>query len=217
MKKKYCALHDVLRIRLAWLSQTQEFAGASILVERRSLNPAVATSQASVLADLIVFGAEAARGRTALGGLFAATLLFDQAPVLLVRNDQPVLGAPIAIAWDASREAGRAVRAALPLLAQAPAITIIQCPRGLAADQRETADPERLTAYLSHHSKVKPKVAVVDGDREGEAILDAAGREGCDLLVSGGYGRPRLQEFVLGGATRTFVEAREGPHLFLAH
>jgi nucleotide-binding universal stress UspA family protein len=35
--------------------------------------------------------------------------------------------------------------------------------------------------------------------------------------VSGAYGRPRLYEMVLGGTTRSLVQAEQAPHLLLAH
>jgi len=49
------------------------------------------------------------------------------------------------------------------------------------------------------------------------SLLAAARDDGCELLVAGGYGRPRLYELVLGGATRGFVNAEGLPHILLAH
>jgi nucleotide-binding universal stress UspA family protein len=37
---------------------------------------------------------------------------------------------------------------------------------------------------------------------EVDVILSQAADEGADLLVMGGYGRSRMRELVLGGATR---------------
>jgi nucleotide-binding universal stress UspA family protein len=192
-------------------------AGASIHVEKRSLNPAAAITNVSVLSDLIVFGAQAASERLALADFFGGALLADRSPILLTRGAHAVLGVPVAIAWDASREAGRAVRAALPILAHAPAIAILQHPRGLTDAQKDVADPARLDAYLTGHGAVKPSFVLAEGAREGEALFAAARAEKCGVLIAGGYGRSRFQEWVLGGATRTFVEAKEGPHLFLCH
>jgi hypothetical protein len=36
------------------------------------------------------------------------------------------------------------------------------------------------------------------------------------ILVAGAFGHPRLQEYVFGGATRTFLNS-EGLSLFLSH
>jgi nucleotide-binding universal stress UspA family protein len=192
-------------------------AGPSVYVEKRALYPGIAISKSSVLSDLMVFGARGACEQLELGVLFGGALLLDRAPILVTRGVQRVLGAPIAIAWDASAQAGRAVRAALPLLAQAPEIAILQCPHGLADAQKEAAAPERLGAYLMRHGAVKPNFVLAEGPREGEALLAAARAAGASLLVAGGYGRSRLREWALGGATRTFLRAEEGPHLFLCH
>jgi nucleotide-binding universal stress UspA family protein len=192
-------------------------SGASIHVEKRSLNPAAAIANASVLSDLIVFGAQAASARFALAEFFGGALLADRAPILLARGSGAPLGVPVAIAWDASREAGRAVRAALPILAHAPAITILQQPAGLTDEQKMIADPAHLSAYLTRHGAVKPNFVVAEGAREGEALLAAARAENSGVLIAGAYGRSRFREWTLGGATRTFVGAKEGPHLFLSH
>ena len=34
---------------------------------------------------------------------------------------------------------------------------------------------------------------------------------------AGAFGHPRLQEFIFGGTTRTFLQASAGPSLFLSH
>jgi nucleotide-binding universal stress UspA family protein len=48
-------------------------------------------------------------------------------------------------------------------------------------------------------------------------LLAGAQSETCELLVAGGYGRPRLYELALGGTTRSLVNAKDAPHVFLAH
>jgi nucleotide-binding universal stress UspA family protein len=213
-------------IELAARGAAQEFGlavsedligGLSIHVEKLSFNLATVISNVSALCDLIVFGAQAVRDRSPLRDVFGVALVFDRAPTLLVRGDHAALGAPVAIAWDASAQAGRAVRAALPILAQAPAVAILQCPQGLTGMQREAADPARLRLYLMQHGVIEPKVVLTEGRPEGNALLAAARAGACGVLVAGGYGRSRLREWALGGATRTFVEADEGPHLFLHH
>jgi hypothetical protein len=191
--------------------------GGSTSVEKRSLNPAAAISNASILSDIVIFGAQAARDRFSLGEFFGGALLSDRAPILLARGADPVLDAPVAIAWDASPQAGRAVRAALPILAQAPAIAILQYAHGLTDEQRGTADPSRLNDYLVRHGAVKTTFVAVEGARECESLLAAARTAGSSVLIAGGYGRSRFREWALGGATRTFVTAEDGPHLFLSH
>jgi nucleotide-binding universal stress UspA family protein len=46
--------------------------------------------------------------------------------------------------------------------------------------------------------------------------LKTAVEIGADLMVAGAFGHPRLQEFVFGGATRTFLTAA-APSMFISH
>jgi nucleotide-binding universal stress UspA family protein len=93
----------------------------------------------------------------------------------------------------------------------------MQYPHGLTDAQKEAANPARLSDYLMRHSAVEPEFVAVEGPSEGEALLAAACMQGDGVLIAGGYGRSRFREWALGGATRTFVIAEEGPHLFLSH
>jgi nucleotide-binding universal stress UspA family protein len=48
------------------------------------------------------------------------------------------------------------------------------------------------------------------------SLVRAAKSANANLLVAGAFGHPRLQEFIFGGSTRTFLNA-EAPSLFLSH
>jgi nucleotide-binding universal stress UspA family protein len=186
-------------------------------VEERALAPWLALIRQLPLTDLVVMGARAARGRALDAGPLAAALMSGRAPVLLARNDQLPAGSTVAIAWDASLEAGRAVRAALPLLQVAGRVVILQDQDELDADERGDADPRRLAAYLAIHGVHTVDVRPVIGGRVGHALISASEREGAALLVAGAYGHARLREWVFGGATRAFLDADSGPHLLIAH
>lgn len=180
----------------------------ALLVEQRALQPAIAAAEAAVLADVMVFEARAARGP--LSGLFAEMLLNARAPMLAVRG--PLSFGPAAIAWDGSPQAGRAVRAATPLLRQATGVHVL---RNL--DDAAAIDVERLKGYLAAHGVAKINVREVRGGDVAGSLLAEATNAGAEVIVAGGYGRPRLYELVLGGATRGFLAAERGPNLFLAH
>lgn len=185
---------------------------ASIHVEKRALQPAVALAFAAVLADVVLFSAGAARSPT-LGPLFAETLLSTRAPVMLVRGGGP-RGGPAAIAWDGSAQAGHAVRAALPLLQTASGVLIL---RNIDDVDAEDDAGERLRAYLAAHGITNVAARHVHGESVAASVLAAAQADKCDLLVAGAYGRPRFFEMVLGGATRAFAHAAQGPSVLLAH
>lgn len=181
----------------------------------RGLRPALVLSRHAALADLVVIGQEALQegpGPELLG----QALLADRAPVLIARGDPERLSGPAAIAWDGSPQAGRAVRAALPLLAMASAIHVFQCVSSL---DRQTADPDidLLNAYLKLHGVGAGVATLVEGPEEGVALIAAAEGKGAGLFVAGAWGHSRLREAVFGGATRSFLHRAEGPGLLLAH
>jgi nucleotide-binding universal stress UspA family protein len=79
------------------------------------------------------------------------------------------------------------------------------------------ANPQRLVSYLRAHGARDAETHNVRGSNIAVSLLAAAKEHDCGVLVAGAYGRPRLYEFVLGGTTRTLVNAEGGPSLLLAH
>jgi nucleotide-binding universal stress UspA family protein len=181
----------------------------------RGLRPGLAVSRHAALADLVVIAQEDLEtepGKALLG----QALLADRAPVLVARGDPDRLSGPAAIAWDGSPQAGRAVRAALPLLAMASAIDVIQCVSSL---DRQAAEPDidLLNDYLRLHGVGVGVATLVEGYDEGAALIAAAEARQAGLLVAGAWGHSRLRETVFGGATRSFLGHKAGPSLLLAH
>jgi nucleotide-binding universal stress UspA family protein len=187
--------------------------GASIGAAERALMPSQAIAEASVLADLVLFAGDVARG--SLSGAFAETLLEARAPILIVNDDQFSLGA-VAIAWDGSPQAGRAARAAMPLLAAADEVVLIQNVSDMN-DRSRAGASDAFAAYLGRHGVSRVRRLGVEGDNVAQSLLRGAHEAGCSTLVAGAYGRPRLYELALGGTTRALVHAKDRLHLFLAH
>lgn len=169
------------------------------------------------LTDITVMAWAGARDAAALGGVLSDLLFTLKAPVLLARGEEPVVDRVAAVAWDNSPEAGRAVRAALPLLRKARSVTILQDPDGLNWQQQGGASPFRLVDYLALHGVQGVSVREARGHREGPALIEAAQAAGAAILVSGAYSHHPIQEWIFGGATRSFLGLPAGPHLFLAH
>ena len=118
------------------------------------------------------------------------------------------VGKRVLIAWNASREAARAVGDALPLLARADTVDVVAFdPDSTASDHGEVPGAD-IGLFLARHG-VKVSVARQSGTGidVGAQILSRAADNGSDLIVMGGYGHARLREFVLGGATRTLLES----------
>jgi nucleotide-binding universal stress UspA family protein len=121
------------------------------------------------------------------------------------------------VAWDGSPEAGRAVRAAVPLLKDASIVAILQHTGELHATAGSAADPARLSRYLKAKGVKETTEQSVSGARPGTALLGAAQDLDAALFVAGAFGHARLAETVFGGATRTFLHAEDGLHMFLSH
>lgn len=186
-----------------------------MVVLGRGLRPSLALSRQSALADLVVIGQEGIQPG-ATQELLDQALLSDRAPVLVARGDPDRLSGPAAIAWDGSLQAGRAVRAALPLLAMASAIHVLQCITSL---DRQAGDPDIdiLNAYLKLHGVGEGVAVQVEGAEAGAALIAAAEARQVGLLVAGAWGHSRVRETIFGGATRSFLRHTGGPSLLLAH
>ena len=135
-------------------------------------------------------------------------------PVLVVPRygTFPTLGERVLVAWNASREATRAVNDALPILQRAGKATVVSInPEGEPLGRVPGAD---ISLHLARH-KVKAEVAParVTDIEVGDAILSYAADVGADLIVMGAYGHSRLREMVLGGATRHLLQHMTVPVL----
>lgn len=188
--------------------------GPSITVDQRDLDPASALGEASVLADIVVVGGHCARVLN-FSALFAQTLLTSRTPVFVVKKGEPDFDR-VAVAWDGSNQAGRAAKAALPMLHTAEEIIVLQHPDDLH-DLTTGSDPVALVSFLARHGLSNVRIEAVRGGDVSAALMAGARAAGCGLLVAGGYGRPRFLELVLGGTTRALVDAEGPPHLILAH
>jgi nucleotide-binding universal stress UspA family protein len=129
-------------------------------------------------------------------------------PVLIVPYIGPAasFGERVIVAWDASREAARAVNDALPLLKRARQVGVVSVnprPWPFAHGEEPGAD---IGLHLARHG-VKVEVQRVEGRDidTANAILSHVADQSADLLVMGGYGHSRLRELILGGVTRTIL------------
>lgn len=112
----------------------------------------------------------------------------------------------IAIAWNGSAEAVRSVHAALPLLAHASEVIVLDGARRNPEIEAGWLPPFDLHDYLARHGVGSNTKGLLCSDEDaGQAILAACGEAGAELLVMGAYGRTRFSEWAFGGATRTVL------------
>lgn len=137
-------------------------------------------------------------------------------PVILVPASGPVGQVDhVAIAWDESRVAARALGDALPLLAAGGRISVltVQDEKTL----RHSGIARALAATLEQRGFRAEAVDVaLDGRSIAGALQDQALSLGAKMLAMGGFGHSRLRDFILGGATRGILADLRLPVL-LAH
>jgi nucleotide-binding universal stress UspA family protein len=169
-------------------------------------------------ADLVILGQRIPDHDT---GLYRPedVILSCSRPVLVVpyagrRPDR--LGDNVLVAWNGSREAGRAVQEALPLMSASSVVTI------LLVDPEEDADidlAEDLVAHLGRHG-LHARTQVIRHDlgtmAVSDTILTQVAELDADLLVLGAYSHSRFREIILGGVTREILRDMNLPVL-MAH
>jgi nucleotide-binding universal stress UspA family protein len=119
------------------------------------------------------------------------------------------------VAWDGSREAAVALRAAIPSLQHAARVTLISYRR----PGREAGDDllvrEVLHCLRRHDIEANAEDDVTEIE-VGDSLLSRLTDLDADLLVMGGYGHSRFRELMLGGVTRQILAQMTVPVL-MAH
>ena len=176
---------------------------ASWVVTHTSIPPTLRVLGASH--DLAVIERDIATGAH-LFNILDEAMLVSRLPCLLLPPDwhKDVAPARVAIGWNGSIEAARAMHRALPFLRDASEVKIIDGQEPRASDDDHARDAPRLDAldYLRRHG-VNAKSQHIDASPQqaGPALLKEAQNMHADLLVMGAYSHSRIRERVLGGAT----------------
>jgi nucleotide-binding universal stress UspA family protein len=139
------------------------------------------TSSAQDMAQAVVFGS----GR----------------PTILVPpSARPAPLDHVAIAWDGSRVAARALWDVLALLPENGRLTVLTI-----RDEKPLSGPALATSLASSLEKrgynAKPSEITLGERTIAEALQDASVEAGAQLLAMGGFGHSRIRDFILGGAT----------------
>ncbi|MBX5198527.1 universal stress protein [Rhizobium sp. NZLR10] len=146
----------------------------------------------------------------------SATLLFGSGRPLLLFPTSSVCARvdTVAIAWDGSAAAARAISCAHLFMERAMKLQVISITDDKQIDE---ANRSLLIASLRHSGfEVEDVPVQAGGESAAAAIQTAALERKADILVAGGFGHSRLREFILGGVTRELLGKSELPVL-LAH
>lgn len=121
----------------------------------------------------------------------------------------------IAVAWDASRVAARALGDALPLLAKGGRVSVLTVQGDKPLSETDLAGA--LASSLEKRGVSATPIEVTLGQKTvAEALQDAALSAQAQLLAMGGFGHSRIRDFILGGATNGILAQLKLPTL-LSH
>lgn len=126
---------------------------------------------------------------------------------------RPLRFGALAVAWDSSRTAARAVSDALPLLGISGEVHIITVLNEKRLPPEHSG--EALARNLARHD-INVVLDEVDADENeiGDVLEAYAKSHHIDMLVMGAYGHSRWREFILGGATKSLLSKPPLPILF---
>jgi len=164
------------------------------------------------LADLIVV-AKPDRDRNLGGNTLKAALFNTGRPVMMcpMRDDHPsVLCDHVAIAWNGSSEAARAVALTESVVTQAREVTVLS-----GGEEIHGATAEDLLKYLKARG-VDARLDRFDPvDGVGQTLLKRCADLSADTLIMGAYSDSHERETVFGGNTQTVVDHAEMPVIFV--
>ena len=157
------------------------------------------------LADLLVFGHPGGEAEMPAMMTLNTALMASGKPLLLCPAEPPASFArSIAIAWNGSAEAARAVGWAMPLLREAAKVTVLSVAEH--AERPVDTPAGELAAYLAWNGVTAvTDVVQARASHAGEELLRQASQCGADLLVMGAYTHSRLRQLIMGGVTRHVI------------
>lgn len=147
-------------------------------------------------------------------GTLERALTESGAPMLILPRDWTTgtVGEAVVIAWNATREALRAVHDSMPFLEKARKVTVFTySPR--PSDLRASA--QMLVNHLALHGVV---AHISDWTNTGdltaiEALFASLDTQDADLIVAGAFGHSRLYESLFGGVSLDLMNQQSIPVL----
>lgn len=173
----------------------------------------------ALCADLLVLGQHGENDATqdVVPPDFVASVVVDSGrPALVVPHstDVQAIGRTVLVAWKPTREATRAVTAALPWLQRAARVHVVV---GEPAVDGNPPPGAALDRWLRTHGVAATLHQLGNPSNDvADPLLSMACDLDADLLVMGCYGHSRAREWLLGGTTRTLLKSMTLPVL-MAH
>src|SRR6266404_3407894 len=167
--------------------------------------------------DLLVLGRPGADPENVAPATVEAALYECARPVMIAPpTTDPGEFASVAVAWNGSFQAARALEYALPFLMKASKVTLL-----VVGSKPDDVGASYLARNLARHG-INATIDAIDpgavsGRARGRALLGYTDDKKADLLVMGAYGRGQVLRFLgLGGATGKVISSCRVP-LLMAH
>lgn len=164
------------------------------------------------LADLVVV-ARPDRDRNLGVNSLKSALFRTGRPVLMCppNKDAPAaFGDHVAVAWNGSLEASRAVAMTLDIASTAERVTILSGGGG----EPHGATAEELAAYYRLRG-IDAAIHRFEASNPGSELLTRTEEVGASMLVMGAYGHNHERETLFGGNTQAVVDKSEFPVIFV--
>ena len=137
-------------------------------------------------------------------------------PLLIAPTEAPMRALDTAmVCWKETRDAARAVSAAILLIVKARRVVVVGV-REDGAQALSDAVEEVVRELAWNGMAAEPYVLARDGRSTADVLFAAAAERGVDLMVMGAYGHRYLREALFGGCTQSAIESAHCP-VFLMH
>jgi nucleotide-binding universal stress UspA family protein len=187
------------RFESAMHGRTESFAWRFSTVLGPSSDYVVQQARA---ADIVIVGSSHRRAAL-LGGI----VIGAGRPVLVVPSDHKGSDLDhVLIAWKDTREARRATLDAMPFIRKARTVEVIEVARH--EDRTDAGHRlEDVVIWLRRHGVQAGAHVISASGENADQLSDIATEHHANLVVAGAYGHSRLQEWILGGVTRSLLTA----------
>ena len=167
-------------------------------------------------ADIAIIGKAGPEAGGASANLADRVVLSSGRPIIVVPDGYPgsTIGERVLVAWNASREAARALNDALPMLEHAGEVAILAVnPYSDEGGPDDMACGEIAEHLALHGVTVKTMRSFASQVEVGEAIVSRAADLNADLVIMGAHEQHRAKSPTLGGVARRMLKRMNVPVL----
>jgi nucleotide-binding universal stress UspA family protein len=132
-------------------------------------------------------------------------------PLLVPGREAPMHALDTAmVCWKETRDAARAISAAMPLLARARHVVVVSVRERDGERLSESVD-EVVRDLAWNGIAAEAHVLERDGRSTSDTLFAAARARSADLMVMGAYGHHHLREALFGGCTQSAIDGAPCP------